>query len=129
MTTPYGSKPQEPSEIEILKMQIEISKRDIFDLKDLARRINIKFEAEQKRTRQLQEDIMLSNANLRNTIFQNEDLRERLQHIEAFGIEQRHIHVIRHQASPDEKVIITIGILAITIMMIAFLYAITITLM
>ena len=76
---PYGSKPPDNR---IVQLQQETS-----DLKDLARRLNTKFESSLARTRQIEEDnkylkqrAVNMDADIRNVLFQSEEQRQRNQH-------------------------------------------------
>ena len=134
---PYGSAlpPKDIHDVTALRKivrvqseQMQVAQRDISELKDLARRLNTKYETEQKRMRQFQEAIVLANAQARNLVFQNEDMRERLQHIEAFGVEQRHVHTVRYKAPPEGAAVAYVGILAIIGMFLMLLYTVATTL-
>jgi len=134
MSIPYGSppipKPLPTDTVALQKMvlaqrqEMQVAKGDITELKDLARRLNTKYETEQKRLRQLQENIVLSNANAQNIVVQNEDLRQRLQHIEAHGIEQRHVHSVRVKPSSESIGVAVFGIATIFGMFVLMLYAV-----
>jgi predicted nuclease with TOPRIM domain len=131
---PYGSSPPPrplPENVGELQQivhqqreQMQAAQADITELKDLARRLNAKYETEQKRMRQLQENLLLSNAQARNLIIQNEDVRQRLMQLEVNGIEQRHVHVLRHQESTEGKVVAAFGLIAIAGMFLMMLYAV-----
>jgi chromosome segregation ATPase len=131
---PYGSIPP-PAHVEdvaelqqIVRAQHErmvIAQGDIRELKDLARRLNKKYETEQKRLRQLQEDIVLANARARNISLQNEDMRQRLQHIEAYSVEQRHVHTVQLKSTSESIAVALFGAAAIAGMLLLMLYAVT----
>ncbi|MBZ0134891.1 MAG: hypothetical protein K8I27_00795 [Planctomycetes bacterium] len=135
-TVPYGSVPP-PKAVEdvatlqqivrVQSEQMQVAQRDITELKDLARRLNTKYETEQKRMRQFQETILLANAQARNLVFQNEDVRQRLQQIESHGIEQRHVHTVRLKQPPEGVAVTVIGIVAILGMFLMLLYAVAAT--
>ena len=133
---PYGSAlpPKDIHDVTALRKivrvqseQMRVAQRDITDLKDLARRLNTKYETEQKRMRQFQEAIVLANAQARNLVFQNEDMRERLQQIECHGIEQRHTYTVRLKQPPEGVAITVVGIVAILGMFLMLLYAVVAT--
>jgi chromosome segregation ATPase len=131
---PYGSPPPPrplPTDVSTLQQivlsqqdQMEVARGDITRLKDLARRLNTKFETEQKRLRQVQEQIVLANAHARNLSLQNEDMRERMWQLEAHGVEQRHVHTVRLKQPPEGMAVIIVGIAAIIGMFALLLYAI-----
>lgn len=134
MKTPYGSPPPLPDDSAGLRQlvlahreQMLVAQGDITELKDLARRLNMKYETEQKRLRQLQEDIVLANARARNITLQNEDMRQRLQHIEAYGIEQRHVHTVQLKPTTESIAVALFGAAAIAAMLLLMLYAVTAT--
>jgi predicted nuclease with TOPRIM domain len=132
-TAPYGSPPPSkplPADTATLQMMVmeqrrrmEVARRDITELKDLAKRLNTKYESEQRRMRQLHEAVTLSNANARNLAFQNEDLRERLQHIEAHGVTLRHEYKVRKVLSAEERMIVWLGAAVVVGMGLTLLWA------
>ncbi len=132
---PYGSPPPKPGGDAGSLQQVVLAQRrelhatqgDITELKELARRLNTKYETEQKRLRQLQEDIVNANARSRNVMLQNEDLRQKVQHIEAHGVEQRHVHTVRVRPGPDGVIVAAFGLLVIAGMLAAILYAVAVT--
>lgn len=132
---PYGSppppRPHDPADMQQIMLaqrrEMQEAKGDITELKDLARRLNTKYETEQKRLRQLQEDIVNANVQSRNVMLQNEDLRQKVQHIEAHGVEQRHVHTVRVRPGPDGTIVAIFGLLIIAGMFAAILYAVAVT--
>jgi len=126
---PYGSVPLRTDEdVSALQRIVRAQHRDITELKDLARRLNAKYESEQKRMRQFQEAIVLANAQARNLLFQNEEMRQRLQQIESHGVEQRHLHVVQLRQPPEGVAITWVGMAAIVGMFLMLLYAVAATL-
>lgn len=133
---PYGSAlpPREIEDVATLQQivriqaeQMQVAQRDITELKDLARRLNTKYETEQKRMRQFQEAIVLANAQARNLVFQNEDMRQRLQQIESHGVERRHVHTVRLRQPPEGVAVTVVGMVAIAGMFLMLLYAVVAT--
>lgn len=138
MTIPYGSKPEPKKSnkdidtlrelVEFQRFHLDIARRDVTDLKSLASSLNTKLRNEMKRSRVLQEEVVLANANIRNVIMQNEDLRQTINHIKAHGIEKRHIHTVKNEPSSIESAIAMVGIAAIAGMFIFMVFAVLSTL-